>query len=175
MTRTEQIRQNPRREIRTLADRKHGDVRLLPIRTWHGREYAVVGHIELTADLQRLAVIDLTSLDMDRPGDDPAIRERIRPARFNAEQPEMEAGPEIWMEEGETLQAFQARTRRHVVVIYPDEGHDSILDNAGQWTWVRLADLPVRVVPGSGADYRAVREQQMDELEQSVDAGGIAN
>lgn len=162
-----QIRKNPRgyRE-------PDGSVRLLPICDWCGREYALVSKLTLTTDMQRVEVIDLTDLDINHAGGDAEIFEHIRPARLNATQPEMETYPEAWLHDNETLEAFQARTRRHVMVVFPDEGHTSILDNSGSWRWVSLADLPVRMVPGTVEDREEIRMNQMDELEQHVDAGG---
>lgn len=166
------LRANPYGAVRAMNQaERHNEHRLLPIATWQGREYVVIDAPKLTAEMQRVTVIDLTELDAVTNAA-PGIAERIRPVRVNAVQPTMEHDPQVWMEEGETVESFLQRTRRHVVVVFPDEGHTSILENSGNWRWVSLADLPIRMIPGTSDDYREVHSQQMDELEQSVDAGG---
>ncbi|MFA5376420.1 MAG: hypothetical protein WC455_11805 [Dehalococcoidia bacterium] len=60
----------------------------------------------------------------------------------------------------------------HAIVIWPDEGHISVILNDGSNQWVHLADLAIHVIPGTASDAKQVQEQQLDELEASIDAGG---
>ena len=95
----------------------------------------------------------------------------LRAARFARNQPEWDRWQTF---EGETEEQIDRRLRRYVLMLYPSEGHTSILtaDGGIRWATQWIGDLPVRLVPGTRADYDAVRLEQMDELEAHVDAGG---
>jgi hypothetical protein len=112
---------------------------------WFGRKYVVTGNIKLTDGLQKLEVIDLTSIETGKYP--------FQVALF----------ANTWPEQS---------TRKFALVYHVDEGHDGILLESGSDIWVNYADLPIRVIPGTKQDAQLVREQQMDELEASVDAGG---
>jgi len=62
--------------------------------------------------------------------------------------------------------------RDHAILIWPDEGHLAVLRSNGKIRWVSIADLAIRVTPGTKADAEDIREQQIDELEAHIDAGG---
>jgi len=120
---------------------------------WFGRQYALIHPIQLLDGLQRVDVIDITDIESDfeyegKKYSGPPV------ARFTLAWPACNS------------------SRQHVLVYHSDEGHDGILLESGSTKWVHYADLPIRIIPGTAVDYQTVRQQQMDELEESVDAGG---
>ncbi len=70
----------------------------------------------------------------------------------------------IWPDQG---------TRTHALVIDPDEGHTSIVVESGYTPWVRYADLPIHVMPGTREDLREVVSQQLQELD-DADGYGLS-
>ena len=59
----------------------------------------------------------------------------------------------------------------YALVAFPSEGHVSVFTESGMWVWVHMADLAIRVDQGTKEDRKAVREAQMEELEE----GGIGH
>ncbi len=124
-----------------VGERDGGNWESHPIMEWFGRKYVVTRDIKLTTDLQRLEVIDVT--DIETYKDEKSEECPFTVALFANSWPEQ-------------------TTRRHALVHHADEGHDSILLENGSHMWVHYADLPIRVIPGTKADTKLVREQQMD-------------
>jgi hypothetical protein len=118
-----------------------------PIMEWYGRKYVVTGTIKLTPNLQRLKVIDLTAIETGKY--------KFQVALFSNSWPE-----------------FSPANRNNALILHADEGHDAILLEDGTDMWVHYADLPIRLTTGTKQDMATVRMAQMDELEQSIDAGG---
>lgn len=128
------------------------DFNLYPVRKWGEFTYAVTGKIQLRAGAQRLPVYDLTGIDF-------AIF--VHPDSIVGEYESLE----------ELLTDYPNANIQ--VLIYEGEGHAMQLCESGRvGEWLRDADLPIEVVPASAASRLQIREQQMDELEASIDVGG---
>lgn len=119
------------------------EVNMYPVREWFGFKYIVTGKMDLISGRQNLEVIDITE-----------NFEEI--ALFAKSRPE--------------------QTKREFAIVFHteiDEGSETtVLRSDGGHRHVRFADLPVSVVRGTGQDYQNLRDEQMDMLEQSVNAGG---
>jgi len=140
------LRENRDEFEKFMHTRENGEWELHRVEEWFGRKYAITGRIKLTDGLQRLEVVDITTIETySCDGKCPFVV-----ALF----------PQWWGD----------AKLDHVMIHHSEEGHDTILCENGSDMWVHYADLPIRILPGSPADYKTVVEQQMDELEQSVDA-----
>lgn len=151
------------KKLRSSNSNSHVD--FYPIREWNGQTLIVMGHIDLRQGMQRLTVIDIT----DSIGAD--VDHALRVARFAKSWPEQGRFQTF---DGETKEEIDRRVRCWALVLEPDEGHTSVMTESkfSPWKWARYADLAVRVESGTREDMRTIRALQMDELEQSVDAGG---
>lgn len=119
------------------------EINMYPVREWFGFKYIVTGKMDLITGRQNLEVVDITE-----------NFEEI--ALFAKSRPE--------------------QTKREFAIVFHteiDEGSETtVLREDGGHRHVRFADLPVSVVRGTQQDYRDLKDDQMDMLEQSVDAGG---
>lgn len=68
----------------------------------------------------------------------------------------------MWPDQGE---------RNKALVLYPDEGHTAILCEDGIEAWVYYSEIVVRMFPGTYDDFRNLRNQMDDELQDAVDSG----
>ena len=117
-------------------------IEFCPIRSWAGHTVIQIGDIELKEGLQWVEVLNITDL-------------KGGIARFSGSWPEYD----IWLPENQ-------RHRPFALVVFPDEGHISILLESGCVLWRELAEIPLRVVPGSKVDFDNARKQMLDELDQ---------
>jgi hypothetical protein len=128
-------------------------IRFCPVREWLGYTYLFTGKIDLVEGRQTIEVLDVTDcLD------------------------QMALFPEWAGQDNEYWHGGNG-SRRYAALIQetPDEGREElhVLGEDGKYIWrYNFADLPVRVVSGSTGDYRRTLADQMEQIEQSVEAGG---
>jgi hypothetical protein len=119
------------------------------VRQWGECLYVVTDTIELIDQAQAIGVLDITDI--------PDV------ARFSNRFPEPDEAQGGYIPDD---------YRCYVLIVFPDEGHTSVMDESGVMRRVRCADLSIRVVPSSRSDFEQMQQKQMRDLDTFVDNGG---